>query len=100
MRIGNVLLFLYNIGYRFIFIIKDGTFMSMDYSDRQESREELQALASYMAKHNISHTEELKGLAEKLLEQGDREAYEKFALAIAEYEKGNALLTEALKIFE
>jgi len=72
----------------------------MDMNNRQESREELKALASYMAKHNISHTEELKGLAEKLLEQGDREAYGKFALAIAEYEKGNALLTEALKIFE
>mgnify|MGYP007012514541 CR=1 FL=1 len=74
--------------------------MSENILNREESREELKALSTYMANHNISHTEELKGLAEKLLEQGDKEAYDKFALAIAEYEKGNALLTEALKIFE
>ena len=49
-----------------------------------------------MVGHNASHVQETKDLAEQLKE--DRpDVYAKIADAVAEFEKGNALLSEALE---
>lgn len=60
-------------------------------------REELIALMKYMAGHNDAHTKELAELAERVHGIGQHGAYDKILLAVKEFEKGNALLEEALK---
>ena len=53
-----------------------------------------------MAKHNASHADELKKIAEKLNENKNAEASRKVLAATDEYEKGNALLSEALELLK
>ena len=57
---------------------------------------ELTALINYMIHHNEHHNEELEGLATSLKDI-NHGAYAKVKEAIAEYEKGNAALSDALK---
>lgn len=59
------------------------------------SKEESIALLKYMASHNASHTKELEKVA-KMQEDND-EVNVLLNEAIESYEKGNALLCDALK---
>ncbi|MBR0412638.1 MAG: hypothetical protein IJI47_03625 [Eubacterium sp.] len=61
-----------------------------------DSAAELKALVEYMVNHNVSHTEELSQIAAQLKETGNDVASEKTLAAIEEYNKGNALLKDAL----
>ncbi|MBR3737838.1 MAG: hypothetical protein IKN26_03770 [Eubacterium sp.] len=58
--------------------------------------EELEALMEYMINHNANHGKELLQIAEKLNENGNLQAGKKTIEALDEYNKGNALLKEAL----
>lgn len=60
-------------------------------------KEELIAMLKYMVGHNAAHVQETKELAEQLKEENPG-AYEKIAEAVAQYEKGNVLLKEALEL--
>ncbi|MBQ9530908.1 MAG: hypothetical protein IJR70_02435 [Eubacterium sp.] len=62
-----------------------------------ESEEELKVLVEYMVKHNISHTDELCQIAERLKKDGKNTSAEKTLEAINVYNKGNALLKEVLE---
>ena len=62
------------------------------------AREELQALLAYMVRHNASHAEELSALAEKPDLADNPEARKLILSAIEEYQKGNALLSDALAL--
>ena len=57
--------------------------------------EELLAMLKYMVGHNASHVQETKELAEQLKEERP-DVYAKISAAVAEFESGNALLSEAL----
>lgn len=65
-----------------------------------ESDGELKAFLQYMLKHNASHADELKSLAEKLKSSGSALAGEKALAALEQYKKGNALLEEALNEYD
>ena len=58
-------------------------------------KEELLAMLKYMVGHNASHIKETQELAEQLKDE-ESAAYAKICEATAEFEKGNALLDEAL----
>ena len=58
--------------------------------------EELVALMKYMAGHNAAHTKELADLAQQLHNAGSHSAYEKVLAAVADFQKGNELLSAAL----
>lgn len=58
--------------------------------------EETRALVGYMADHNKHHAMELAELAEKLKELGKNEAAELLEKSVAEFDKGNRYLEEAL----
>ena len=60
-------------------------------------QDELTVFLEFTLKHNISHTAELSSLAEKLGHRGNTVASEKVLSALEEYNKGNALLKEALE---
>lgn len=60
-------------------------------------REELIALMKYMVGHNDAHTRELAELAERVHGLGQHDAYDHILAAVKEFEKGNALLSDALK---
>lgn len=60
-------------------------------------REELLAMLKYMVGHNASHIRETQELAEQLKNE-ESSAYAKICEATAEFEKGNALLDEALAL--
>lgn len=60
-------------------------------------REELIALMKYMVGHNDAHNRELSELAERVHGIGQHDAYDRILLAVKEFEKGNELLSEALK---
>lgn len=67
------------------------------YAGDADVREELIALMKYMVGHNDAHTRELADLAERVHGIGQHEAYDAILAAVKEFEKGNALLSEALK---
>ena len=54
----------------------------------------------YMAGHNASHAKELADLAERAKELCGAQVYEQIMGAVAEYEKGNAVLNGALEAME
>lgn len=61
-----------------------------------EGMDELKVLMEYMINHNANHIEELLQIAEKLKAHGNLPAGKKTIEAVDEYNKGNALLKEAL----
>ena len=65
-----------------------------------ESAEELRALTEYMLSHNVSHAEELKDIASLMSQHGFDKANRKALEAIEEYNKGNALLQQALELMK
>ncbi len=66
-----------------------------EHSHDATPREELLAMLKYMVGHNASHIKETQELAEQLKNE-ESAAYAKICEATAEFEKGNALLDEAL----
>ncbi len=60
-------------------------------------KEELMALMKYMVGHNAAHAKELAELAQQLKDAGGDAAYEKVMSAVADFEKGNQTLSDALK---
>ncbi len=66
-----------------------------EHSHDATPREELLAMLKYMVGHNASHIKETQELAEQLKDE-ESAAYAKICEATAEFEKGNALLDEAL----
>ena len=66
-----------------------------EHSHDVTPREELLAMLKYMVGHNASHIRETQELAEQLKDE-EPSAYAKICDATAEFEKGNALLDEAL----
>lgn len=62
-------------------------------------KEELIAMLKYMVGHNASHVRETQELAEQLKAE-EPAVYEKISAAVAEFEKGNGLLSEALAMME
>lgn len=62
----------------------------------QDPKAELEALMSYMVKHNTAHCKELEELAKKLQGLGMNQAYEQVMLAVSDFEKGNLRLSTIL----
>ena len=65
-----------------------------------DSVEQAQALMSYMLEHNRHHAEELHDTAHKLDASGRHDAAEKIHEAYKQYEVGNDVLAEALKLLK
>lgn len=59
-------------------------------------QEELTALMHYMVHHNEAHAKELAGLAQQLVEAGKQPVSETVLQAVADFERGNRKLEEAL----
>lgn len=59
--------------------------------------EELLALMKYMVGHNAAHAKELADLAAQLKGAAGEEAYQKVMSAVADFDKGNEKISEALK---
>ncbi|MGN0978586.1 MAG: hypothetical protein ACI4PH_11075 [Faecousia sp.] len=59
--------------------------------------EELLALMKYMVGHNAAHAKELSDLASQLKDTAGEEAYQKVMSAVADFDKGNEKISEALK---
>lgn len=70
------------------------------HSHAHSPMEQLTALMAYMAGHNAAHTRELADLASQLEQAGKHDAYKKVMAAVADFEKGNARLADALKDLE
>ncbi len=68
-----------------------------DHEHTATPKEELVALMKYMVGHNASHARELSELAGQFKDAGNDASYEKVMAAVAEFDKGNAILSEALK---
>ena len=66
-----------------------------EHSHDVTPKEELLAMLKYMVGHNASHIRETQELAEQLKYE-EPSAYAKICDATAEFEKGNALLDDAL----
>mgnify|MGYP001041823495 FL=1 len=62
--------------------------------------DEVLALMKYMVSHNAAHTRELAELAGRLEQSGRHDAYEKVMAAVADFEKGNSCLADALSELE
>ncbi len=62
------------------------------------TKEQAVALLNYTYMHNTSHADELVKLADKLISLGHDDAAAKVSEARSSFEKGNALLSEALKL--
>ena len=60
-------------------------------------KDELLALMKYMVGHNAAHAKELAELAQQLKDAGGEAAYAKVMSAVADFEKGNQTLSDALK---
>ena len=58
--------------------------------------DELKAMLKYMVGHNASHVRETQELAEQLKDENP-DVYMTINDAVAEFEKGNALLSDALE---
>lgn len=65
-----------------------------------DTPQEVRALLEYMLNHNVSHSEEVLKIAEKLKELGNTAASEKALDALEQYKSGNKLLKEALDLFD
>ena len=65
-----------------------------------ENREQVVALLDYTFKHNTSHADELKKLAEKLKSLGNEAAAEKVSKAEELFCEGNGYLGEALELLK
>ena len=59
-------------------------------------QEELSALLHYMVHHNEAHAKELAGLARQLAEADKQPVSETVLQAVADFERGNRKLEEAL----
>ena len=59
-------------------------------------REELLAMLKYMVGHNAAHVRETKELAEQVRHENPA-AYDKIIRAVEDFERGNAMLDEALQ---
>ena len=59
-------------------------------------QEELPALLHYMVHHNEAHAKELAGLARQLAEADKQPVSETVLQAVADFERGNRKLEEAL----
>ena len=68
-----------------------------EHNDNITPKEEMIALMRYMVGHNESHTKELADLAVKLLEAGNKEAYDETMLAVHDFESGNEKLKKILE---
>ena len=62
--------------------------------------EHLTALMKYMVNHNTAHMKELTGLSDQLERTGQRNVVEKVKAAVAAFEQGNGLLSDALAELE
>lgn len=68
-----------------------------DHDHDHTPKEELVALMKYMVGHNASHARELAELAVQFKDAGNASSYEKVMAAVAEFDKGNAILSQALE---
>lgn len=68
-----------------------------DHDHAHTPKEELVALMKYMVGHNASHTRELAELAVQFKDAGNDASFEKVMAAVAEFDKGNAILSQALE---
>ncbi len=59
--------------------------------------EELMAMMRYMVQHNQAHAQELAQLAKQLDDAGNHAAYEEVMRAVADFDQGNARLSDVLK---
>lgn len=81
-------------------LIKDenGNLIHHGHEHTHENQNETVAILTYMLEHNQHHAEELAQMAEELEKKGMAEAAQKIKDGVANFEKGNADLGDALNL--
>ena len=62
-----------------------------------KTQDQMTALLSYMLEHNQHHAGELTDMADRLTHAGKTEASDLVRAAVEQFDKGNAILADALK---